>query len=78
MNQEVKQIEQKIEDYTRFLKTLLMLSTFLYLGLIISYYLEPNGKGAIVCGLLIATVSLAGWFAALLRKWQRQLNQLME
>ncbi|WP_026569869.1 MULTISPECIES: YrhC family protein [Sediminibacillus] len=76
--QEAKIIEERIEDFGRFLVTLLMLSAFFYLGMIINYYLEPMNRGGLLPAILVVTVASAGWIAVLLKKWQRQLNSLME
>ncbi|SDN00448.1 YrhC family protein [Sediminibacillus halophilus] len=76
--QEAKLIEERIEDFGRFLVTLLMLSAFFYLGMIINYYLEPMDNGGLLPTILILTIMAAGWIAVLLKKWQRDLNSLME
>ncbi|QTM99904.1 hypothetical protein ERJ70_11740 [Sediminibacillus dalangtanensis] len=76
--QEAKLIEERIEDFGRFLVTLLMLSAFFYLGMIINYYLEPMDNGGLLPAILVLTVVAAGWIAVLLKKWQRELNSLTE
>ncbi|WP_053219088.1 YrhC family protein [Virgibacillus senegalensis] len=76
--QKAKLIEEKIEDFGRFLVTLLMLSAFFYLGMVINYYLEPIESGGLLPALLVVTVLASGWIAVLLKKWRQQLNGLTD
>ncbi|WP_226036979.1 YrhC family protein [Aquibacillus saliphilus] len=78
MDLETMKIKNKIEDYSRFLVTLLILSIYFYLGMIINVFLSPTGKESILIGLLLVSLSISGWFALLLRKWQIQLNEQLE
>ncbi|MCT2537639.1 YrhC family protein [Aquibacillus koreensis] len=71
-------MKQKIEDFSRFLITLLVLSIYFYLGLVIFTFIEPSDKSNILLILLITSVSLAGWFAFLLSKWRKQLHESLE
>ncbi|MRH43042.1 hypothetical protein GH741_10130 [Aquibacillus halophilus] len=78
MDIETNNIKNKIADYSRFLITLLILSIYFYLGMIINIFLAPTGKENILIGLLLASLMTAGWFTILLKKWQSQLNELLE
>ncbi|WP_077621426.1 YrhC family protein [Sediminibacillus massiliensis] len=78
MDKTTKDLEHRVEDYSRFLVTLLILGTFFYFGMVISYFLEPNGKGSIMAWLTLSTLTCAGIIAGLLRKWQIQRNQSID
>ena len=71
---EFTKIKQKIEDYSRFLITLIILSVYFYLGMIITTFLEPSEHSNILIVLLLGSTALAGWFAYLLQQWKKQLN----
>lgn len=73
-----QQIKQKIDDYSRFLITLIILSIYFYLGMIITNFIEPSNKGVLIVFLLLFSLSLAGWFLFLITKWRKQLNKLLE
>ncbi|WP_186576484.1 YrhC family protein [Aquibacillus kalidii] len=78
MNSQSKHLKDKIEDYSRFLFTLLILSIYFYLGMIINTFLEPSDKYGILIILMLVSISLAAWFAFLLKRWQNQLSEMVE
>lgn len=78
MDIELTKLKQKIEDYSRFLITLLILSVYFYLGMIINIFIEPTDKSTILIVLLISSISLAGWYCYLLNKWRKQMQQMIE
>ncbi|HHY21676.1 MAG TPA: hypothetical protein GX525_07305 [Bacilli bacterium] len=57
----LKDLQHKIEDYRRFAFTLLSLSSFLYIGLII-----PNGEGLAVEPTILLTVIVVSLVVAML------------
>ncbi|WP_407269522.1 YrhC family protein [Radiobacillus sp. PE A8.2] len=76
MDSEMISMKQKIEDYSRFLVTLLILSFYLYLGMLITVFFNPSELANLVIGLLLVSISIAGAFAWKLRSMQFQYNEL--
>ncbi|UFT97857.1 YrhC family protein [Radiobacillus kanasensis] len=63
-------LRAKIEDYSRFLVTLLIVSGYFYIGMLIHTYMEPDRhKAYFLIVLLLVSLFVAGYFAMLLKKW---------
>ncbi|MBM7569581.1 YrhC family protein [Aquibacillus albus] len=78
MNGASTKLKQKIEDYSRFLVTLIILSIYFYLGMIITLIIEPSDKGYLLIVLMLGSLSIAGWFSYLINKWRKKLNEGIE
>ncbi|GGD04132.1 YrhC family protein [Pontibacillus salipaludis] len=61
-------LKARMEDYSRFIITLLILSVYFYLGTIITTYLTESDYGALMMGL--TTVSMGAAFFFTLR-WKK-------
>lgn len=70
-----KVLKAKIEDYQRFVITLIILATYFYMGIIISVYIEESGNANLLAILALTSLTIAGWFSYLLKKWQHRLNE---
>ncbi|MDL4841464.1 YrhC family protein [Aquibacillus rhizosphaerae] len=78
MELQSEKIQQRIEDYSRFLITLLILSIYFYLGMVINIFIEPTDKSTLLIGLMLGSLAVAGFFTYLLSKWRKQLNEIIE
>ncbi|MDC3415603.1 YrhC family protein [Aquibacillus salsiterrae] len=78
MEMEQQRIKQRIEDYSRFFITLIVLSVYFYLGMIITNYLEPSDKGILLVWLLLLSLISSGVFLYLVIKWKKQLSDLLQ
>ncbi|WP_171038038.1 YrhC family protein [Aquibacillus sediminis] len=78
MEEQSTKMKQKIKDYSRFLITLLILSVYFYLGMIINTFLVPSEQSGLLIILMLSSLSFAGLFAFLISKWNKQLKQLIE
>jgi hypothetical protein len=79
MKHSTKDMKAKIEDYRRFVITLLILSIYFYLGMVITVYIEEqSGNSNLLIGLMLVCIVVAGWFSLLLRNWVKKLNDIQE
>lgn len=66
-------LKKKVMDYKRFVMTLLIMSTYLYIGTLISLY-EYATKAYLFLYPVIGTALLTAFIMTLkIRKWKRQL-----
>ncbi|MGR9049283.1 YrhC family protein [Halobacillus faecis] len=66
-------LKKKVMDYKRFVMTLLILSTYFYIGTLISLY-EYGTKAYLFLYPVIGIALLAAFIMTLkIRKWKRQL-----
>ncbi|QDP40685.1 YrhC family protein [Radiobacillus deserti] len=76
MEENRKLLKAKIEDYSRFLITLLIVSSYFYIGMLINTYLEPNlDKAIFLVFLMLTSLFVAGVFAGLLKKWMTRIQE---
>ncbi|MFC0522522.1 YrhC family protein [Pontibacillus salicampi] len=75
MEQLTKQLQGKVEDYKRFILTLIILSVYFYMGTIITTFIHPSGYNLLLLGITIASIVAAGVFV---QRWQKLNKQLHE
>lgn len=65
-----KELQGKITDYTRFFMTLMIVSTYAYLGTFIHYFIQPIENGEWLVPILLASLTGAGLILRLLVIWK--------
>lgn len=76
MDPVTKELKAKIEDYSRFIITLIIVSFYFYLGSIISIYIEPKEGGSMLMLLSGASISVAMFFVVLWKKWKKDYQEI--
>ncbi|MBM7554681.1 YrhC family protein [Thalassobacillus pellis] len=71
----MNQVEKKIEDYKRFILTLIILSSYFFIGTIISMYVYHNDLESIMVTLTLIGLTFAFYFTLQLSELQQQLHQ---
>lgn len=61
MNLNIEQLELKLKDYRRFIVTVLILASYLYMGAIINTYIRYSPDGRSLTILAFAATVAAGW-----------------
>lgn len=62
-------LQKKIEDYNRFFMTLMIVSTYAYLGVLIHYFIKPIENGNWLLPILLVSLSGAALILRLLHIW---------
>ncbi|GAA0432198.1 MAG: YrhC family protein [Bacillota bacterium] len=75
VNEKVKELESKLKDFQRFIGTLLILSSYLYLGAIINTFMRPSTDGKILMLLAFVTVLSGILLATKQRKIKIELEK---
>ncbi|TFJ94039.1 YrhC family protein [Lentibacillus salicampi] len=75
MKRQGQKLELKLKDYRRFTATLIILSSYLYMGAIINTYIHysPDGRGLTVLSFAVALV--AGWLGFRTHRLKIKLQQ---
>jgi len=76
MDNATKQLQAKVDDYRRFVITLLIVSFYFYMGSLITVYLEPFQEGFIIL-MILTSLSILSSFYFLL-KWKKCKQTLAE
>jgi len=71
-----KQLQAKVEDYSRFVITLLIVSFYFFMGSLITVYLKPSSEGSITL-MILTSVSIVTSFYFVL-KWKKCKQTLAE
>lgn len=70
----IKQLKEQIRDYHRFIATLVIVSSYLYIGGIHDIYIQPSSEGRVLLILSLITASLSFIFMVRCRQLKRYLN----
>ncbi|MFC7060716.1 YrhC family protein [Halobacillus seohaensis] len=70
-----KKLEGKLADYRRFTMTLIILSAYLYVGILISIYEYHSTAYYYLFVLIILLLSTAFYFVRKLNQWQKKLRE---
>ncbi|WP_101844366.1 YrhC family protein [Halobacillus sp. Marseille-P3879] len=70
-----KQLENKLADYRRFTLTLLILSGYMYAGVIISLYEYQTNACYYLFAVITALLITASIFVKKINKWQKKLRE---
>ncbi|WP_431798750.1 YrhC family protein [Halobacillus andaensis] len=70
-----KQLENKLADYRRFTLTLLILSGYMYAGVIISLYEYQTNAYYYLFAVITALLITASIFVKKINKWQKKLRE---
>ncbi|MFD1038563.1 YrhC family protein [Virgibacillus byunsanensis] len=62
MNENIEFLQLKLKDYQRFIVTLLILSSYLYMGAIINTYIQPSSDGNALFNLSFTITIVAMFF----------------
>ncbi|MFD1018844.1 YrhC family protein [Thalassobacillus hwangdonensis] len=74
----VKELKGKIDDFKRFIMTLLILSSYLFIGTLISMYEYKNGLEGLMMALTVTGLGVAFYFTLKVSRFQKQLYELDE
>lgn len=69
-----KQLKEQIRDYRRFVATLVIVSSYLYIGGIHDIYIQPSSEGHVLLVLSLITTSLSFTFMVRCCQLKRYLN----
>ncbi|MYL46658.1 hypothetical protein GLV94_13490 [Virgibacillus halodenitrificans] len=75
MEEKMRDLENQLIDYKRFVSALLILSSYLYMGGIIKTYLQPTSHGGILFLLSLISVSAGIWFIGKGKGIQDKISQ---
>ncbi|MFG6114246.1 YrhC family protein [Halobacillus sp. MO56] len=71
----MKQLENKIEDYKRFVITLIIVSSYFFIGTIISMYVYHNQLEGLMVTLTLTGLATAFYFILKLSEFQQKLME---
>ncbi|WP_028783295.1 YrhC family protein [Thalassobacillus devorans] len=71
----MKQLENKIEDYKRFIITLIIVSSYFFVGTLISMYVYHNRLEDLMVTLTLIGLATAFYFTLKLTDFQRKLSE---
>ncbi|SEA95671.1 YrhC-like protein [Thalassobacillus cyri] len=71
----MKQLENKIEDYKRFIITLIIVSSYFFIGTIISMYVYHNQLEGLMVTLTLMGLATAFYFILKLTEFQQKLTE---
>ncbi|MBH0229956.1 YrhC family protein [Halobacillus yeomjeoni] len=71
--QSTEWLQKKIEDYKRFIATLLILSSYLYMGTLISIFEYKSNDYYYLLPLTVSSLLAVTIFMVKINKWQRQI-----
>ncbi|MFC4558896.1 YrhC family protein [Virgibacillus kekensis] len=75
MNLKEQHLELKLKDYRRFVGTLLILASYLYLGSIIYLYVRQSSDGNFLVLMSLGAVLSAGWFLYRSHRLKAKINE---
>lgn len=78
MKAEKTAMQKKIEDYNRFFMTLMFVSTYAYLGVLIHYFIKPIENGAWLLPILLVSLCGAGLIVRKLRVWNMNADNQVD
>ena len=71
----MKQLETKIEDYKRFVITLIILSSYFFVGTIISMHVYQNQLEEMMMTLTLIGLTVAFYFTLKLSDFQKRISE---
>ena len=71
----MKQLESKIEDYKRFVITLIILSSYFFVGTIISMHVYQNQLEEMMMTLTLIGLTVAFYFTLKLSDFQKRISE---
>ncbi|MFG6121287.1 YrhC family protein [Thalassobacillus sp. B23F22_16] len=71
----MKQLETKIEDYKRFVITLIILSSYFFVGTIISMHVYQNHLEEMMITLTLIGLTAAFYFTLKLSDFQKRISE---
>ncbi|WP_229717892.1 YrhC family protein [Thalassobacillus devorans] len=71
----MKQLETKIEDYKRFVITLIILSSYFFVGTIISMHVYQNQLEELMMTLTLIGLTAAFYFTLKLSDFQQRISE---
>ncbi|WP_139823856.1 YrhC family protein [Thalassobacillus devorans] len=71
----MKQLESKIEDYKRFVITLIILSSYFFVGTIISMHVYQNQLEEMMMTLTLIGLTAAFYFTLKLSDFQKRISE---
>ena len=70
-----KELKAKIEDYKRFILTLIILSFYFYIGTLITTYIHPNKFNSVLLMLTGASIVASMMFVVKWKKFNKQYQE---
>ncbi|KGX88956.1 YrhC family protein [Pontibacillus litoralis] len=73
--EQVTELKARIEDYKRFIITLLIMSVYFYLGTLITTYIKPNAMNLLFLSITMISLCIAAFFIWKVKKWNDDMSE---